>query len=149
MHITFERIDYQRLNSRQQEAYNLQKVSAVLADFGFVTIPLSNDWNGADFIAQCRDGITFLKVQLKSRLTFDKKYCGKHLYIYFRDGIHDHDPWYMYDHDELLKDVDADGNIKESETWKAGKPYHFPILSTHLKEQLDQYRIPNVAALRV
>ena len=149
MHITFERIDYQRLNSRQQEAYNLQKVSAVLADFGFVTIPLSNDWNGADFSAQCRDGITFLKVQLKSRLTFDKKYCGKHLYIYFRDGIHDHDPWYMYDHDELLKDVDADGNIKESETWKAGKPYHFPILSTHLKEQLDQYRIPNVAALRV
>ena len=149
MHITFERIDYQRLNSRQQEAYNLQKVSAVLADFGFVTIPLSNDWNGADFIAQCRDGITFLKVQLKSRLTFDKKYCGKHLYICFRDGIHDHDPWYMYDHDELLKDVDADGNIKESETWKAGKPYHFPILSTHLKELLDQYRIPNVAALRV
>lgn len=149
MQITFERIDYQELNSRQQEAYNFQKVSAVLADFGFVTIPLSNDWNGADFIAQCRDGITFLKVQLKSRLTFDKKYCGKQLYICFRDGIHDHDPWYVYDHDEFLKEVDANGKIRESETWKAGKPYHFPTLSAHLKGQLNEYRIPNAIALRV
>ena len=38
MDITFERVHYKDLNSRQQEAYNFQKVSGVLADFGFVTI---------------------------------------------------------------------------------------------------------------
>ena len=72
----FTRVRYQQLNPRQQEAFNLQKVAAVLADYGFITIPLSSDWGGADFIAQHKDGKTFLRVQLKSRLTFDKKSRG-------------------------------------------------------------------------
>jgi hypothetical protein len=33
----FDRVDYPTLNSRQQEAYDFQKVSAVLADYGFTT----------------------------------------------------------------------------------------------------------------
>lgn len=60
---SFERVTYDSLNARQQEAYNFQKVSAVLADYGFVTIRLTSDWQGADFIAQHKDG-EFLKVQL-------------------------------------------------------------------------------------
>ena len=83
MPVTFEKYPYKKLNSRQQEAYNFQKVSAVLADYGFVTIRLSSDWRGADFIAQHVDGLTFLKVQLKGRLSFDKKYHGRDLYICF------------------------------------------------------------------
>ena len=38
MHNTFQPIAYDELNSKQKEAYNLQKVSAILADIGFVTI---------------------------------------------------------------------------------------------------------------
>src|SRR5207244_5579086 len=57
-------INYANLNSRQQEAYNFQKVSGVLADFGFTTIRLTDDWQGADFIAQIIDGQPFLTVQL-------------------------------------------------------------------------------------
>ena len=76
---SFERVPYEKLNSRQRENYNFQKVSAVLADYGFSTIRLSNDWQGADFIAQHLDGIRFLKVQLKARLTFDRKYMGRDL----------------------------------------------------------------------
>jgi hypothetical protein len=112
MPIAFKQIAYQELNSRQQEAYNFQKVSAVLADFGFITIPLSNDWNGADFLAQDRDGKTFFKVQLKSRLTFDKKYIEKDIYVCFRD--YESGCWYLYDHDELLKKVSPDGKIPTS-----------------------------------
>lgn len=74
-----ERIDYSRLNSRQKENFNFQKVSAVLADYGFVTLRLSDDWQSADFIAQHIDGVTFLRVQLKGRLTFERKYQGKGL----------------------------------------------------------------------
>jgi hypothetical protein len=50
--MNFNRILYSNLNSRQKEAFNFQKVSAVLADYGFITIRLSSDWGGADFIAQ-------------------------------------------------------------------------------------------------
>ncbi len=68
----FTKIDYQKLNTRQQETYNFQKVSAVLAEYGFATIKLNDDWANADFIAQHIDAETYLKVQLKGRLTFAK-----------------------------------------------------------------------------
>jgi len=55
-------IDYVSLNSRQKENFNFQKVSGVLADYGFSTVRLTQDWRGADFIAQHSDGVTFLKV---------------------------------------------------------------------------------------
>lgn len=74
----FQKIAYESLNARQKESYNFQKVSAALADYGFITIKLSDDWHGADFIAQHLSGET-LKVQLKGRLSFYKKYQGKDL----------------------------------------------------------------------
>jgi len=46
----FDRIDYKTLNSRQKENCNFQKVSAALADYGFVTLRLSDDWQGADLL---------------------------------------------------------------------------------------------------
>jgi len=48
------KIDYRKLNSRQKENYNFQKVSGILADYGFATIRLSDDWNGADFSPNTR-----------------------------------------------------------------------------------------------
>lgn len=62
-------VDYRMLNARQQENYSYYKVSAVLAECGFSTMRVSDDWQGADFIAQHIDGETFLKVQLKGRLS--------------------------------------------------------------------------------
>ena len=63
--MNFKKIIYSKLNSRQKENYNYQKVSSVLADYGFQTIKLSDDWKGADFLAQHTDGKTSLKIQLK------------------------------------------------------------------------------------
>src|SRR6266404_9090347 len=101
MSIALTRIQYENLNARQNENYNFQKVSAVLAEYGFVTLRLSDDWQGADFIAQHIDGETFLKVQLKGRLTFDRRYEGKNLYVAFAHR----GSWYLYPHDELLQIV--------------------------------------------
>ena len=86
-----EKIDYGGLNARQKETFNFQKVSAVFAEYGFATIKLNDDWQGADFIAQHIDGQTYLKVQLKGRLTFSKKYVGKDLFVCFP---YDHQ-WYL------------------------------------------------------
>lgn len=68
----YKPIEYEELTSAQQENYNYQKVCAVLADYGFSTIRLTDDWEGADFIAQHAGSDTFLKVQLKGRLSFAK-----------------------------------------------------------------------------
>jgi len=142
MSVLFEQVFYRELNSRQQEAYNFQKVSAVLADFGYATIRLSSDWSGADFIAQHLDGKTFLKVQLKGRLSFYKKYSEKELYICFRDG----NRWYLYPHDELLAKVLAEGLLAGTESWDVREGYSFPGLSQRLEELLEPYRIPLVPA---
>jgi hypothetical protein len=145
MPLELKRISYGSLKSRQQETYNFQKLSAVLADFGYLTIRLSDDWNGADFIAQHFRTKAFLKVQLKGRLTFDKKYHEKDLYICFRDGDHGH--WYLYNHQELLEQVLLKGHIEGTKTWVENKPYHFPSLSKDLKELLEPYRIPDAVTL--
>jgi hypothetical protein len=47
----FERIRYEILNARQKELSNFQKVAATLADYGFNCIKLTDDWQGADFLA--------------------------------------------------------------------------------------------------
>jgi hypothetical protein len=133
----FKRVPYASLNSRQQEGFNFQKVSGVLADYGFVTIRLSSDWRGADFIAQHIDGVTFLKVQLKGRLTFEKKYLGRDLHVCFASS----GAWYIYPHDELLAIVLANTTIETTDSWIRGGGYSFPTLSKKLRELLRPYKI--------
>jgi hypothetical protein len=110
----FQYISYEGLNPRQKENFNFQKVSAVLADYGFVTIRLSDDWQGADFIACHIDGETFLKVQLKGRLTVDTKYKNKGIWICFNDqGV-----WYLFPHDEFLRWALENLTIGSTEGWE-------------------------------
>ena len=56
--LKLRKIDPRRLNARQKENYHFQKISGLLADYGFTTIRLSDDWKGADFLAQNMDGET-------------------------------------------------------------------------------------------
>lgn len=79
----FNKIIYSELSPRQKEIYNFQKISAYLADYGFNCIKLSDDWNGADFLAYHLNGKDTLRIQLKSRITIDKKYINKNLHIAF------------------------------------------------------------------
>lgn len=110
----FDKIDYKKLTARQQENYNFQKISALFADYGFSTLRLNDDWQGADFIANHVDGQTFLKVQLKGRFTLDKKYIGKNIWICFP---HRSD-WYFFPHDKIVVKLAAHSNFQNTESWK-------------------------------
>lgn len=132
----FEKISYDNLNARQKENYNFQKVSSVLADYGYTTLRLSDDWQGADFIAQDKNG-TFIKVQLKGRLTFAEKYRGKDIFICFRDR----GEWYLFDHDSLLAVALEKTNIKNTESWTVGHEYSFPTIPKELVSEISKYKI--------
>ncbi len=134
----FQRIAYSQLNSRQKETYNFHKIASALADYGFTCIRLSDDWEGADFIAQHIDGETFLKVQLKGRLGFDKKYLGKNLWISF---LHD-DQVYLYPHDETLDRFSQAGRIVHTESWQDKGQYHFPKLGNEVLSLVSEFRLP-------
>lgn len=130
----FKKIRYEDLNARAQELYNFQKVSAVLADYGFSTMWLTNDWSGADFLAVHFDGDHYLKVQLKGRLTFDTKYKGKNIYVCFRCD----DETYLYPHDQVLQQLEhriSDRKWQADGKWSSGR------LTSQNKQLLSDYRL--------
>ena len=98
--VRFRPVPYSSLNARGKENRNFAKVSAVLCDYGFATVRLSDDYRGADFLAIHPDG-TILRCQLKGRISIAKKYLeAEDLWIVFpaprrKDG----DAFYVVPHD--------------------------------------------------
>lgn len=41
-----KKVNYRELNAKQKELFNFQKLAAVMADYGFNCIRLSDDWQG-------------------------------------------------------------------------------------------------------
>lgn len=130
----FNKVNYNDLNSKAKEMYNFQKFSAILADYGYTTMWLNNDWEGADFIAVHIDGETTLKIQLKGRFTFDKKYIGKNIFVAFIEN----ENYYVYPHDEIL-------NLQpfslEDKTWKDKGKWSTPQLTKKFKDVLEEYKL--------
>ena len=133
----YNKINYKDLNPKQQENYNFHKISAVLADYGFTTIKLYDDWKNADFIAQHKDQKIFLKVQLKSRFSIDKKYMNKDMYICFqvKDGV------YLYPHDEAVQFVLNNSKVGETKSWKKEGIYNWPTLTKKYEDYLKSYKL--------
>jgi hypothetical protein len=115
--------------------HNFAEISAVLADYGFVTLRLSDDWQGADFIASHIDSKQFLRVQLKGRLTIERKYCGKDIWICFQhNGM-----WYLYPHDARVAFAE-NACWGKSPSWMENGEYSWPHLSNELLTHLEQYK---------
>lgn len=134
----FTRVRYNDLNSRQKENYNFQKVAARLADYGFNCLRLTDDWQGADFIACHMDGETFLKVQLKGRLTIDKKYIGKDIYIAFLSA----DDCYVYPHDDFLEGlIERGAPGEQSKSWNERGIWSWPHPPSWAIHALSEYRV--------
>ncbi|WP_053006932.1 hypothetical protein [Chromobacterium subtsugae] len=76
-------------------------------------------------------------MQLKSRLAFGRGYCGKGIFIAFRDG----QQCYLYPHDELLSKVMALGIIEGTASWVSKGIYHFPTLTDEELRLLHPYSL--------
>ena len=136
----FDKITFEKLNARQQENFNFHKIAAVLADYGYTSIRLTDDWEGADFLAQHINGKHILKIQLKGRLYFGQKYLGKNLYVAFRDG----DQWYLYPHDELKKEIWDVASFERTNSWQTKKDYHFPSVPEKIRPLLEKYALKSI-----
>lgn len=133
------KVDYQDLNVRQKESYNFQKLSAILADYGYFPIRLSDDWEGADFICIKCTTKKFLKVQLKGAFTIDKKYLGKNLYLSFF-----HRPsgqWYLYPHDYVANRYLQEKNISNTTSWQTKGKWWNERLTKYEKELLEPFKL--------
>ena len=134
---SFSRVNYSKLNSKQKENYNFFKLASVLIDYGYYSHWLNDDWQGADFIASHMDGNTFLKIQLKGRLTFNKKYLGKDIHIAFRAA----NDWYLYPHDKVCNQLANVLDFQNTKSWTEGGGYDWPRLSKQTLDSLTAYKI--------
>ena len=136
----FQRRAYSTLNARQQENYNFQKIAAQFADYGFNCLRLSDDWQGADFIACHIDGVIFLKIQQKGRLTFNKKYTGKDIHIAF---LIEND-CYVYPHDEFLERLQKLDRCKstfDTKSWIENGRYDWRQPPSWAIDVLNEYKL--------
>ncbi len=130
----FTRIQYSELNGKQREIFNFQKIAGVLADYGFNCIKLADDWQGADFLAYHKDGEVTHRVQLKSRLTIDKRYMGKNLCVAFPLQ----QSWCLVEHDHLVELIKHHTPWLQTESWLVKGCYHTATPSKALAEALKE-----------
>ena len=147
-HSKMNQVSYAALNSRQKENYNFAKASALLADYGFHTLRLTDDWRGADFIAQHIDGEQFLRVQLKGRLCLDTKYKDKDIWICFFNRTKAENNCYLYPHDEFLRWALENLTIGNTKGWinahdfeQVQGVYSWPGVSKIAKSWLADYEL--------
>lgn len=136
----FKKIEYKNLKAKQQEQYNFQKVAAILADYGYTCIKLSDDWQGADFLAYHKNGEQTLKVQLKARLSIYRKYADKDIWMCFPVGKDAAREWYLIRHDELVEIVRKQTSWLQTSSWESGG-YSSANPSKKLLECLEYYKI--------
>jgi hypothetical protein len=140
----FKKIDYASLNAKQKEVFNFHHIAAVLAKYGFATYPIRDDWNGGDMIARHMTDVAqiTLTIQLKSRVTFGRKYKNKKLWIAFPFGA----AVYVYPHDKILAQYEKARTAKglpldDSGAWSEGGLVHWKKPTKELLEILEPYRL--------
>ena len=131
-------VDYFSLDSKQKEKFNYYYLANVLACYGYICISLSTDWNGADFLAQHYKSGEILKIQLKSRLTIDKKYKDPKLYM--ACPLHGTQEWVIIKHCELIKTIsDHCPHYLESKSWRDKGTYSNDAPKKELCNVLKKY----------
>lgn len=140
----FGKVDYRTLNGRQQEVYNFHQIAALLAKHGYASYAIRDDWNGGDMFARHMLTGEPMTIQIKSRLTFDRKYQGKALWIAFPEA--DTLAAYVYPHDAVLNkylDLRRDRNLplEDNAAWERDGLVHWSRPTKELLEVLRPYRL--------
>ena len=143
-----DKIKYNNLSARKKEIFNFQKLASIFADYDFNCIKLSDDWEGADFLAY-QDLIT-LKVQLKSSIMISKKYLDKDLYIAFRIDDRDiNSDWCLIKHDILVKIIKEKLNWLNTSSWIEKGIYRAGQVPKGILLELEKYIINNKGYLNL
>ncbi len=132
------KVKYYELNPRQKETYNYHQIAWILAGYGYDCKRVQNDPPGTDLMAYHKDGGDPLKVQLTARMTIDRKYTHKGLYICFPIyGV-----WYLILHDELLRIVKKRTSALNTDlSWLDRGRYSWPNPSQHIRDALKRFAL--------
>ena len=83
------------------------------------------------------DGVTTLRVQLKSRLNIQQKYLGKNIWMAFPHNK----IWYLVEHDRLVEKVGAKTKWLKSPSWLNEHGYSSGSINPELLECLAEDKL--------
>lgn len=134
-----DKIDYDNLSGRGKENYNFHEVAAILSKYGYNSIRLTDDWNGADFVAIPDSPLKeTLYVQLKSAPTIKKSYMQfENLFIAFPETSKSGErKWYLILHRDLVESFSHHGRSADGEiAWKKDGVYWTVKLNKQMAEE--------------
>ena len=133
----FKKVVYGQLNARQKEVHNFHLVCALLAQHGYASYLVRDDWSGADFVARHMLSGEMLAVQLKPRVVFDKKYQNKEIWIAFRDGS----AAYVYPHDRILAAYLETNSMTTNRSWQRDGSVSWSRITRDLRSLLSGFRL--------
>ena len=131
-------------NNQITEAINLNEVTSILLNKGFMLYRPEVDINGVDFLLKTPLGF-IQKCQLKSRAYVEwNRYGGKDIFMVFpgKGDVGNRD-WYLIPHDKLFGILkQKHGHAPQWNHVKHGEYWHCPV-SGDLAEYLTEYSIDN------
>ena len=133
-------IKYDNLSNKEQESYNAVHLMKEMSRWGYLeSSKINGDKHGADLLFyRAKDG-DVKKVQLKGRVTFDKKYKDKDLFIAFQDKRKDR--WYVYPHDVVVKQAMVMSSWALSKSWTEEGGYSWKPVPAWLVDILEPWKI--------
>lgn len=117
---------------RQEKIYNFQRISSLLADYGYNCTRLPNEWEEADFLAYNTKENKKLKIKLDTRLKIYKEYLDEDFFITFPCNSY----WYLINHDKLVGILKKTTNCLNTISWEKGA-YSFPKPSKKLLKEIE------------
>lgn len=98
---------------------------------------MADDWQGADFLAYHINGATTLRIQLKSRITIQKKFSQKDIWIAFPHKGY----WYLIEHDRLVDKAAEYTDWLQSDSWQTMGGYSSGSINPELFSSLAENKL--------
>ena len=131
---------YEDLSGKEQESYNAASLMSQMAEWGYLEgQKINGDKWGADILFYRSSDSSVLKVQLKGRVTLSKHYSGKDIHIAFKSKKCG--SWFLYSHDQVLKEVLARGHLSGTQSWDVTGGWSWHNEPAWLREILNSWCI--------
>ena len=139
-------VRYEELSERGKEAYSIQKLMSLLADYGFECQRVMNDAWGVDVIAtreSLEEGNKVMLLQIKGRPTGERAdvYQKGDLYMAIADPANR--GWYIIPHDGTAQSIVPETCL-QTDSWERGV-YRVRKLSAAIGIKLSPYFFPWVS----
>ncbi len=142
----FAPVRYEELSERGKEAYSVQKLMSLLADYGFECQRVMNDAWGVDVIATRESpegGNEVMLLQIKGRATGERADVHRERDLYMAIADPTNRGWYIIPHDGTAQSIIPETCL-QTDTWERGV-YRVWKLSAAVESKLFPYFFPWVS----